>query len=141
VKGKNKMKSALLLVLVLGSWFAVSGAAKADYVDPSCLDACVRDCGGECVGAGKAGCIQGCAAANDECDSLCLVAGEPPLPASMPVQPPAPACTIQDTRRCFILWFEVLPGTPFASCSGECTETCCSRRSDDQVLCGVSSCE
>ena len=127
----------IMPMLLLGTWFVVSAPANADYVDSACLDGCLRNCGTECVGAGKAGCVQGCAADNAECDSMCLVAGDPPKPS---VPPPGPTCTIRDTRHCFILWFEVPVGTPFASCTGECTETCCSQRSDDQILCGVSSC-
>jgi hypothetical protein len=102
------------------------GEASADS-DPSCLSSCRRDCGSECVGAGKPECVQGCAADNAECEQACELPDPDPNPNP---QPPAPEeeCRIDDDTECF-LWF----------CWGECTETCC-HTSGDQVLCSESPC-
>jgi hypothetical protein len=51
-------------------------------------------------------------------------------------------CTVSDTRRCTLFgipWLPVLPGTPFAVCTGTCTKTCCTL-TGDQNLCGVGPC-
>jgi hypothetical protein len=116
-----------------------SSVLPAAYVDQACLGRCKQNCSIACAGttgSGKAGCIHECARENAGCTSICTRPGDPP---TSPSTPPA-RCSISDTRRCLLFGFIPVPvGTPFATCTGSCTKTCCTT-SDDQRLCGVSAC-
>lgn len=53
----------------------------ADFVDQSCLAACLANCGSECAGTtgmAKSRCISACEAANDDCRAGCVRPGDPP---------------------------------------------------------------
>ena len=106
----------------------------ADYVDPMCLDGCMRDCTIECAdmfGSGKAACIRMCGMQNRQCYAICTRPGDPPPPP--PVSPCAPgvlcpngSCCPAGTQCCNNICcpIEPVPGIRVSCSDGTCCSPC-----------------